>query len=100
MATWYRVWYSGLKIDPVEVVRETKDYVFVQSADPLYGAQPRRDKKFSGYESIHPSFRAAKLELIAHLSKKLQNARDIVSRLEYQVSAANEYPEPVEETKA
>jgi len=100
MAIWYRVWYSGSKITPVEVERETKDYVFVKSTNIYRGTTSLREKKSSEYESVHPSFRAAKLELIAHLSKKLQNAKDTVSHLEQRVREANEYPEPAQETTA
>ena len=96
---WYCTTHYLKKIVPVDVIRETANFVFVRVS--RYGETvEKRYSKDSEGESYHPSFKLAKLELIARLSTKLQNARDIVSRLEYQVSAANEYPEPVEETKA
>jgi len=96
---WYCTTHYLKKIVPVDVIRETANFVFVRIS--RYGEPvEKRYSKDSEGESYHPSFKLAKLELIARLSAKLQNARNNVSQLERYVHEANEYPEPAQETKA
>ena len=92
MATWYRVRHYLRKIDPLEIIKETDKFVFY--ADTFFGGRVRREAKDGTSESLHPTFQAAKLELIARLSRKLVYAREEVIRLEQDVRRANELTEP------
>ena len=102
MATWYKVRHYTGKIEPLEVIKETDK--FVSYSDTFFGGRIRREAKDGTSESVHPTFQAAKLELIARLSQKLMYAREEVARLERDVRRANELIGPgtpgAEETTA
>jgi hypothetical protein len=72
---WYRVYYN--KIEPVEVIRETTDFVVVASMYP-HGRETRSKKIGIWGESYHPTFKQAKDYLMATFQKKLDAAQDTV----------------------
>jgi hypothetical protein len=67
--TWYRIKYG--KIEPVEIVRETKAFVVIK--DKFWNKEIRTAKRGGWHESYYPTFQKAKLALIEKCS------RDVVS---------------------
>ena len=67
--TWYVVLFNEIK--KVKVVKETKDFIWVQGRV--------KERKFGCYRSYYDTFAEAKLFLLNRAEKKLEDAHRIVA---------------------
>jgi hypothetical protein len=87
---WYKVKYG--KIEPVEVIRETPAFVVVK--DDFWNRESRVAKRDGWHGSYHPTFQAAKLELIAQYSRDVVSSEKSLVAAKINLSKANALEEP------
>jgi len=85
---WYRAsnWEWELNILPVEVIKETKEFITIKD-DPLYYKREHRVRKKSNrdtyFRTLEEAIKFKRSQLVSNIlraGKKLQNARGLLNK--------------------
>lgn len=80
LTTWWKTWLG--KIDPVSVVRETDEFVWLHDTTFSGLRRDRKSKKMSAFECYFPTWRQAHEHLMNEATRDAENARRALARAE------------------